>query len=184
MGSFTFDNGKMIEIIEGDPSATHEGVPYVTLTHAGVKKESERFAFICTTEAEAWNKFSAVFQAYTKDATKIVWRLRPQAEYLDQESCWDAFNGGWIVRCRLIVERDEVKAIDDNVVPFTRTGWLGDGIALNPDMILDKARGDFKQVVVAGFNQDGQIDLRSSHGSRETLWILQRAILHLMLETE
>ena len=72
---------------------------------------------------------------------------------------------------------------DDTVVPFTRTGKCGDGIALDPDVILDAARGDYTQVVIAGFDANGEVDLRSSHGSRETLWILQRAVLHLMLET-
>lgn len=73
---------------------------------------------------------------------------------------------------------------DDTVVPFTRTGVIGDGIALDPDKTLDNARGDYLQVVVVGFDQAGQINLRCSHGGRDALWILQRAIPHLMLETD
>ena len=70
------------------------------------------------------------------------------------------------------------------VIPFTGTGVVGDGAIIQPDLILENAKGDFQQLIVAGFNQDRVIDIRSSHGSREALWILHRAIIHLMMETE
>ena len=61
---------------------------------------------------------------------------------------------------------------------------VADDIVLNPDDILDGAKGQFQQLFVAGYGQDGEFHIRATHGSREVLWMLQRAIVHLMLETE
>lgn len=61
---------------------------------------------------------------------------------------------------------------------------IADGIDLDPDHVLEANKGKFQQVVVVGFYQDGKIAVCSSHGSREALWMLERAKLHLMLETE
>lgn len=74
---------------------------------------------------------------------------------------------------------------DDVVVPFkTADNVVGDGAALDPDQVLDAAKGDYLQVVVVGFKKDGEIDMRSSHGSRDAMWILQRGVHHLLFETE
>lgn len=73
--------------------------------------------------------------------------------------------------------------MSDNIIPL-RPVLVGDGAALEPDMILEAAKGAYEQIVVVGFNADGQIDMRSSHGSRDALWIVERARLHLLTETE
>lgn len=61
---------------------------------------------------------------------------------------------------------------------------IADGVALDPDTILERNKGKFKQVVIVGYDQGGLIAVCSSHGSREALWMLERGKLHLMLETE
>lgn len=61
---------------------------------------------------------------------------------------------------------------------------VNDEAVLEPDFILDSAKGQYQQLLVAGYDQDGKISIRATHGSREVLWMLNRAIVHLMLETE
>lgn len=73
---------------------------------------------------------------------------------------------------------------DENIIPFERSGDVGDGHAFEADHILEQAKGTFEQVVVCGFTKDGEIVMRASHGSRESLWILRRAEHHLLFETE
>lgn len=70
------------------------------------------------------------------------------------------------------------------IIAFGSRGTVGDGSVLDPDLVCENASGKFREVVVCGFNHDGGIEVRASHGSRETLWILHRAIIHLMTETE
>lgn len=65
----------------------------------------------------------------------------------------------------------------------TKGGIVGDGADLDVDKVLEAAKGDFLQVVVVGFDQDGEINIRSSHGSRDALWILRKAEHHLLFET-
>lgn len=62
-------------------------------------------------------------------------------------------------------------------------GGIGDGLTLDPDHILEHARGVYLQVVVLGFDKDGLIDVRCSHGSRDALWVIERAKHHLLFET-
>jgi hypothetical protein len=61
---------------------------------------------------------------------------------------------------------------------------IADGIALNPDTILEANKSKFQQVVIVGYDHGGQIAVCSTHSSREALWMLERGKLHLMLETE
>lgn len=70
-----------------------------------------------------------------------------------------------------------------DVVQLDYSDGFGDGIVIDPDQILQNSVGEYQRVIVAGFEADGSFSLRSSHDSREALWILQQAILHLMLET-
>lgn len=73
----------------------------------------------------------------------------------------------------------------DNILPFaTSDHKIGDGLALDLDQVLEGAKGDFLQVVVIGFEHDGHISMRSSHGSRDALWIIRRGEHHLLFETE
>lgn len=61
---------------------------------------------------------------------------------------------------------------------------ITDGVTLEPDAILESAKGHFQQLAIIGYEQDGEFHVRSTHGAREVLWMLNRAIVHLMLETE
>ena len=61
---------------------------------------------------------------------------------------------------------------------------LTDAVELEPDQVLEGNKGKFQEVVICGFDQNGEIAICSSHGSREALWILERAKTHLMLGTE
>lgn len=70
------------------------------------------------------------------------------------------------------------------IVDFKGSGRSGDGRVYDCDQILEKAAGIFEQVVVLGFNKSGGFQVHSSHGSRDALWAIQRAIHHLLFETE
>lgn len=72
---------------------------------------------------------------------------------------------------------------DDKVIALRPT-LVGDGAEIACDQVLGAAAGVYVQVVVVGFDKNGEIDMRSSHGSRDALWILERARLHLLTETE
>lgn len=61
---------------------------------------------------------------------------------------------------------------------------IADSVELRPDDVLEGNKGHFKQLAIIGYNQDGKITICSTHGSREVLWMLERAKIHLMLETE
>ena len=54
---------------------------------------------------------------------------------------------------------------------------VGDEIAIDPDTVLENSKG-------ALYDNNGEFHVRATHGSREVLWMLNRAIVHLMLETE
>ncbi len=69
-----------------------------------------------------------------------------------------------------------------NVVRL-KVAEVGDGAELSPDAVLDAAKGKAERLVVTYIAEDGELHLCGSHGSRETLWLLQRAILFLMLDT-
>ena len=59
-----------------------------------------------------------------------------------------------------------------------------DDTVLNPDDALEANKGQFQQLAIIGYDQDGKIAICATHGSREILWMLERAKLYLMLETE
>lgn len=61
---------------------------------------------------------------------------------------------------------------------------IGDDVVLDADAVLEAAKGNFQQLIIAGYENNGEFHVRSTHGSREALWMLQRAIVHMMLETE
>ena len=74
---------------------------------------------------------------------------------------------------------------DATIIPF-RPGdhKVGDGYVFEPDKIVEAAMGDFQNVIVFGINKEGQFDMRCSHGSREVMWLLNRGIHFLLMETE
>jgi hypothetical protein len=61
---------------------------------------------------------------------------------------------------------------------------IADSIELDPDAMLEANKGKFQELVLVGYDQNGNLVVCSTHSSREALWILERAKLHLMLETE
>lgn len=61
---------------------------------------------------------------------------------------------------------------------------IADTVELDPDAMLEANKGLFQRVILAGYDHKGNIVVCSSHSSRDALWILERAKLHLMLETE
>lgn len=61
---------------------------------------------------------------------------------------------------------------------------IADIVELNPDDILEANKGKFQQLAIVGYDLEGNITICSTHGSREILWMLERAKAHLLLETE
>lgn len=61
---------------------------------------------------------------------------------------------------------------------------VGDDVVLDPDVILEGNKGKFQQLAIVGYDQDGKIAVCATHSSREVLWMLERAKIYLMLETE
>ena len=59
-----------------------------------------------------------------------------------------------------------------------------DDVALEPDKVLEANKGKFQQLVILGYDQSGDIAVCASHGSREVLWMLERAKAFLLLESE
>lgn len=60
------------------------------------------------------------------------------------------------------------------VVRLDPAGIVGDGAALDPDMVLEKNKGDFTEVVVIGRGRDGKVQFASSHGCLESLWLVRK----------
>lgn len=61
---------------------------------------------------------------------------------------------------------------------------LNDAAVLDPDEVLEGNKGHFQQLAIIGYDQEGKITICATHGSREVLWMLERAKIHLMLDTE
>lgn len=67
--------------------------------------------------------------------------------------------------------------MSDNVIMFTGQSYLD----LNPDMVLEEAKGELSEVIVLGFTKDGGEYLSGSHASGpNALWLLERLKLHLL----
>lgn len=60
---------------------------------------------------------------------------------------------------------------------------VGDDVALDPDAVLEGNKGHFQRLAIIGYDQDGEITICATHSSRETLWMLERAKIHLMIGT-
>ena len=46
---------------------------------------------------------------------------------------------------------------------------------IKPDDVLDGNKGHFQQLAIVGYDQEGKITICATHGSREVLWMLERA---------
>lgn len=52
---------------------------------------------------------------------------------------------------------------------------IGGGIELEPDYVLEAAKGEFESVVIVGEREDGTISVRGSHGPGDTIMLLMWA---------
>ena len=66
-----------------------------------------------------------------------------------------------------------------NIIPLN-PAIVGEGIALNPDTILDNAKGCFVQVVVVGTTDEGEVEVRSSHSIAEAYMALGVAMAKIV----
>jgi hypothetical protein len=59
----------------------------------------------------------------------------------------------------------------DNIVKFYPSN-----AASNPDNVLEQAVGDYKEVLILGWNKDGDLDVRSSLGLdyKDSLWLVSQ----------
>lgn len=69
---------------------------------------------------------------------------------------------------------------DDNVVDLET--FVTGAIDLEPDDVLRAAVGKLERVVVAGWDQDGELYVASSSGAEDALWILEKAKKFLLEE--
>lgn len=51
---------------------------------------------------------------------------------------------------------------------------------LSPDAVLEGAKGQLRQVVIIGEDQDGKVQVYGSHGNAETFWLLKHGELSLL----
>lgn len=66
----------------------------------------------------------------------------------------------------------------DNVVQLA-PDVIGDGMALDANLVLEAAVGELDRVVVVGIHTDGSLYVASSHGA-ETLELVAQAQRHLL----
>lgn len=54
--------------------------------------------------------------------------------------------------------------------------------ATTPDLVLERAIGQFQNVVVIGYDHDGELDCRADleTSRREILWLIEMFKLHLL----
>lgn len=72
--------------------------------------------------------------------------------------------------------------MSDNVISFeTRDGVVGPGLRIKPDAVLDAAKGGLTDVLVLGYDADGQLYIAGSGDHREALWLMAMA-KHWLLE--
>ncbi len=55
--------------------------------------------------------------------------------------------------------------------------------AKDPDAVLEQAIGQFKDVIVVGFDENGDIDLRASLGldERDVIWLFELAKAQMLI---
>lgn len=63
-------------------------------------------------------------------------------------------------------------------IPFP--GIIGDRVLLEPDFVLDHAKGELTTAVIVGIDKDGDVYVSSSHGGAETFVMLERAKLWMI----
>lgn len=58
---------------------------------------------------------------------------------------------------------------------------VGNGVTLDADKVLEENKGIFTELVICGFDEEGELAVCGTHGIRDTAWILQNA-LHSLIE--
>lgn len=71
--------------------------------------------------------------------------------------------------------------MSDNVIRLDIP--VRDDLVLDADTLLENNKGKFQELVLLGYDQNGEIAVCATHGSREVLWILERAKIFLMIES-
>ena len=61
-----------------------------------------------------------------------------------------------------------------------KCGLIGSGRRLEPDTVLEEARGQLQEVVVIGYDQDGEIYVAGSEGPGDTMWLIEACKLFLL----
>ena len=61
---------------------------------------------------------------------------------------------------------------ETNVIGF-RPQFVGDGVKVEVDQILDNAKGNFVRIVMVCEREDGEIVVRGSDSAAESLMLLQ-----------
>lgn len=66
----------------------------------------------------------------------------------------------------------------DNVIHLVQP--LGDGAHIDADQILEQNKGVFRSLVIAGYDQDGQLVLCGTDSTEHSVFLLERAKLFLL----
>jgi hypothetical protein len=69
--------------------------------------------------------------------------------------------------------------VSAEIVPL-RPGLIGDGLRVEPDDVLDAARGKLPVVVVCGLDRNGELYLASSDGAEKAYFLMERAKFWLL----
>lgn len=59
---------------------------------------------------------------------------------------------------------------------------VGDGYEIEPDKVLDAAKGQLSEAIVIGLDHDGNIYFAGTHGGPKALWLIELAKLSLFQE--
>lgn len=65
-----------------------------------------------------------------------------------------------------------------DIIQF-KTDVVGGGVRVDPDAVLESAKG-IRSAVVIGTQSDGEMYFASSDGAFETLWLIEKAKAFLM----
>lgn len=65
-----------------------------------------------------------------------------------------------------------------DIIPL-KPGMIGSGIHIEPDQVLEMAKGKFTQVIVVGM-ENGELVISGSDGQEMALWMLFKAQIDLI----
>lgn len=67
-----------------------------------------------------------------------------------------------------------------DVIQFKGSGIAGDGLVVDPNAVLEGAKGKLRNVMVCGWGEDGELYVASSHGAAEAVFLIETAKLSLL----